>query len=682
MNRKYLVIALLVLFSSSVLLPMTNQAQTRASAQTYEPQSFAVINSVWGTASSAFQAGPGDQDVPLTVTMQYLYPYPSVSTELEISLPAGITSTSSSKAGQDINNATAYYVNRLDQGQIFQFTLYLDLANSTSLGDYTLPTTILWYAILSNSTNMPEVYLQQNLNLVISLNGDSNLLYSANDTALIPNKINTIDLTLRNSGSGNVSDITTTVSGSSLSASILNELPSDQSLGPDSNLSEALEVFVPQSAAGSIFALTFSTTYLDPYQNQESTTQSLGFFVSSLTTQSPLSFQLNQASLVPGGINNLTLTVTNTGPSAVSNISIVLSVPLSAEGTAAISIVSQPSTIGTLASGSSVTLPFSVFVSVSAAGSPSSLSLATTYVTATGLGESVSNSIGVYVSNLTTTSSPVISVSELSDYVTTGVPSRVELQVNNTGLEPIYDPSFSLTTTSPLFVSQNSTFTITGGKINPGSGIVYESMISSGPSAAVGVYGGTLTVSYTNEFGVASSQSALVSFTLAGKIVMVVQGEVVTQSSDSNLTVSGTLLNEGTVSAYYATAVGSVGNSAPNEALSTYVGEVDVNTPVPFTVTVPYTTGNSPSTANVTLLINYQDSFGRNLTYVSSTPTSLLSASQLSAQSSSTQTANKPGARFSGSGLIFLVLIVIIIVLAVIAFRRRGGNKKKKSSVI
>ncbi len=148
---------------------------------------------------------------------------------------------------------------------------------------------------------------------------------------------------------------------------------------------------------------------------------------------------------------------------------------------------------------------------------------------------------------------------------------------------------------------------MTGGRINPGSGVLYEAMISSGPHSTVGVYGGTLTVSFTNEFGVASSQSVQVSFTLAGRIAMVVQGEIVTQSSSSNLTISGTLLNEGTVSAYYANAVGYLQGQTPNNALSTYVGEVDVNTPVPFTVTVPYTAGSSTTNANVTLSITYQD---------------------------------------------------------------------------
>jgi len=165
---------------------------------------------------------------------------------------------------------------------------------------------------------------------------------------------------------------------------------------------------------------------------------------------------------------------------------------------------------------------------------------------------------------------------------------------------------------------------------------------------------------------------------------MVVQGEVIAQTSTNNLTLSGTLLNEGTVSAYYATAVGYLQGSSPNNTFSAYIGEVDVNTPVPFTVNVPYSAGASSNTINVSLVISYQDSFGRNLTAVASTPTTLLSAAQLAQQSSSTATTNRTGVR-AGSGIFLLtiIIVIVVVVVAVVVVRRRNSGKKgKKSNVI
>jgi hypothetical protein len=110
---------------------------------------------------------------------------------------------------------------------------------------------------------------------------------------------------------------------------------------------------------------------------------------------------------------------------------------------------------------------------------------------------------------------------------------------------------------------------------------------------------------------------------------------------------------------------------------------VDVNTPVPFTVTVPYTAGSSSTTANVTLVITYQDSFGRNLTYVTSMPTTLLSAAQLS-QSAGSVSSDHPAVRTTGGlFLLTLIVVIVVIVVAVVAVRRRSSGKKgKKSNVI
>ena len=690
-KNKTLGIAVALIFASSLLFSpaLLNRSSLNASAQTSGVQGFAVISSFWGTSTSYSQAGPGDQNVPLTVTLQYLYSYSSISSEFEIQLPSGMTSTPASTVGQDNTNATAYYVNRLSQGQIFQITVYLDIANNMSLGQYSLPTSILWYAILTNSTSNPEVYLQQNVNIGVSLFGDSKLTYSTLTSGLTPGEINYVVLTLTNSGSGNVTGISTTVATSS-QASILNQLPSNIALTSNSSAKESLQVYVPESLASSSLILNFATTYFDPYGNQESATQSLGLFVNSPASTNPLAYSISQSSLVPGGVNNITLAVTNAGASSVSAISTELSVSSSSNsagqssvGSQSISILSQPSTIATLASGSSATLRASLFISASAAGSPVTLTVESSYTSVSGVSQSFSDSFGMYVSTVSSSSTPTIGVTEINDDVTTGVVSPISIMIRNTGSGPIYNPTISLSTISPLVVSANSTFAMNGVQVAPGSAVLYEATILSAPSSTVGVYGGTLTVTYTNQFGVSNTQTVEVGFTLTGTIELVIQDEIVAQSSATNLTVSGTLLNEGTVSAYYANVAGYVqlqgggSRSANDPALGpqSYVGEIDPNTPVPFTATIPYVAGNSAVTGNVTLFITYQDSFGRNLSSSASMSTQLLSASELTQQSATT-TATTP----RGTGLVRLVFFVIIIVIivalviGVIAVRR---NRKK-----
>ena len=124
----------------------------------------------------------------------------------------------------------------------------------------------------------------------------------------------------------------------------------------------------------------------------------------------------------------------------------------------------------------------------------------------------------------------MISVSEINSYVTTGIPFAGLDRNKQSWSSANLRSDLSLSTTSPLFVSANSTYSLMGTQIGSGREVVYEPTISSGPGSTVGVYGGTLTVSYLNQFGVASTQVVQVSFTLTGRIVMVVQGELITQS--------------------------------------------------------------------------------------------------------------------------------------------------------
>ena len=157
----------------------------------------------------------------------------------------------------------------------------------------------------------------------------------------------------------------------------------------------------------------------------------------------------------------------------------------------------------------------------------------------------MSQTLGLYVSSQgSAATGAAVSVSTLSGNVTTGKDSIVSFKVKNTGASALYDPSFSLSVVSPLVVTANSSYTW-GGVLAPQQGLVYEAKITTSPSSTSGVYDGTLTINYSNQYGIADSQTVQVGFVLTGVIELVIQGETITQSN-GNLTVSGTLLNEGT----------------------------------------------------------------------------------------------------------------------------------------
>ncbi len=180
---------------------------------------------------------------------------------LDILLPSGFSTTASPLTGQAENNATLYYTNSLQKGQVFQVETFLNLASNVSLGDYSFPTTILWSAILTNSTSAPEVSLEQFTSVRIGVQGVTKLSYTSSQSALTPGQVNNITLTLINSGSGNASNVQTTISSSnSGEISVLNQFPQAGTLAAQQSTAANIDLFV--SSSGCRF-VGFSYHYYD-----------------------------------------------------------------------------------------------------------------------------------------------------------------------------------------------------------------------------------------------------------------------------------------------------------------------------------------------------------------------------------------------------------------------------------
>jgi len=195
------------------------------------------------------------------------------------------------------------------------------------------------------------------------------------------------------------------------------------------------------------------------------------------------------------------------------------------------------------------------------------------------------------VASPTTTSFP-LSLTEQNTTVVAGSSTTTTFQVTNQGTASIYSPTFSLTVTSPLVLASIGA-PVPTAQVDPGKTVSFQAHLTSGPSAAAGIYGGTLTVAFTDSNGASHSQSFPVSFPLQGTIILVLQNPVVTQST-TGFTVTGSILNEGSVPAYYLSISGLLGS---NVATPVYLGEIDPNTPMPFSVTIPFAAPTNSTTA-------------------------------------------------------------------------------------
>lgn len=234
-------------------------------------------------------------------------------------------------------------------------------------------------------------------------------------------------------------------------------------------------------------------------------------------------------------------------------------------------------------------------------------------------------SVGVSVSQDTTVMPPPVaaataaifplSVAQLNSTVTAGSKTAAGFTLTNEGSATLYSPTFSLSVASPLVLTSVDSAVPTSA-LAPRSNTTFVAHVTAGPSASPGIYSGTLTVAFTDSSGASHSQSFPVSFTLDGTVVLILQDTAVSQTA-TGFTVTGSILNEGSVAVYYASITGLLG---PGSATPVYLGEIDPNTPLPFSVTIPFTAPATLTTSTTTAVVG--NGSGRVLLNQSSTSAS------------------------------------------------------------
>jgi hypothetical protein len=122
-----------------------------------------------------------------------------------------------------------------------------------------------------------------------------------------------------------------------------------------------------------------------------------------------------------------------------------------------------------------------------------------------------------------------------------------------------------------------------------------------------------VTVGYRDAAGTSHSETYSLGLSVQGAIDIVVQSALVAPvpvEAGGAVTVSGNLLNEGNVAAMYMNATAVV--APPFEAVDgsgLYIGELDTNTPLPFSVSLNVANGTANGTYPLKVVFYYKDSF-------------------------------------------------------------------------
>ncbi len=324
-------------------------------------------------------------------------------------------------------------------------------------------------------------------------------------------------------------------------------------MNPGAAVSQILQVFVPSSLAGSAVTLTFTANFKD-----SSFDQTIGFYVSPMEPASPFVIEgvqwgTSNLSPQPGDRNvPLVLNLQYLGTATATNLQATLDLPSGfTDQNGRSSAVTYTPTV-------SIDQAFQLTFYVNINGTLATgsynfpLDLAWTTATSSGLSEKVTVSTPA-IGRSTGSGGISLSLSQVNDSVVAGTQSKIAFVLTNVGTESIYSPVFSLTVSSPLVIANSPS--VPQPVVRPGQNVPYSAVVASSPSATVGTYGGTLSVTFTDLSGSQHTQSFSVGFMLSGAVVLIVQDEQVSQSS-SSVTVSGSLLNEGNSPAYYAEVSG------------------------------------------------------------------------------------------------------------------------------
>jgi hypothetical protein len=329
------------------------------------------------------------------------------------------------------------------------------------------------------------------------------------------------------------------------------------------------------------------------------------------------------------------------------------------------------------------------------------------------------------VVSATTTSFP-LSVTQQNSTLSAGSQTPVSFTLTNDGSATIYSPTFSLTVGSPVVLASIGS-PVPAAQIDPASNATFTAHVTSSPTAASGIYSGTLTVSFADSGGTSHTQTFPVSFTLEGTILLILQNTAVSQTA-TGFTVTGTILDEGSASAYYVSISGLLG---VNSATPVYLGEIDPNTPLPFSVTIPFvaptalstttTAGSANSTsvtrtsrsgnfsrgfpgnfsipggfagfgngsrgaagagtsADIAISLTFKDNFGGNRVQAFTVPATVKTASQLSAGLPTTTSGSSSG-NTELKYIAYGVVAAVAVTLVVGAFMTRRYRARRLASI-
>lgn len=190
-----------------------------------------------------------------------------------------------------------------------------------------------------------------------------------------------------------------------------------------------------------------------------------------------------------------------------------------------------------------------------------------------------------------------------------GMDNQFNITLLNSGGILISTIDVTLTIPSPLIVHVDNHWTFEC--LEPENSTLIHAEIYS-PASSIGTtYSGLLDLNYWDDYGESHSDSYPIGLIVTGQIELIVHEKIVTPQParpESKVSITATLLNKGNVAAKYVNA-----SIIPNTVLDVtaesiaYVGEIEENSPAPFTLTANVNPNARNGTHPIIVSITYRD---------------------------------------------------------------------------
>lgn len=422
---------------------------------------------------------------------------------------------------------------------------------------------------------------------------------------LIPGSLNNVTIRLINIGSTDIYNLSISISPQAQGAASITPPQFVGLLGIGKSVILSYQIYVPSSLAGSTLVVTISISYIDQYGSQRTLTQQLGFYVSEAGV-SMISVNISPTTIIPG-FNNITLYLTNNGNTPLYNLTLYIT------PTAPIALVNSDGRyyVGNLDPGASWLATIAIFITRTSPTpqqiySTADLKISITYYDAAGSQRTESRDIYLIIFTQPLTSP--ISLEMEPQILVIGKINNATLYIKNVGKGVIENLQIAISTLGGQ-VSLIGSSVIQVPRLSSGASLELPLQIyvppAASPSAAIQV-----DLSYYIE-GTLFHETRGIGIISRGIIdIKVTDFTIIPErpSPGQIFSITVTLTNQGTITASAVTATPIVTqNIRVFGSRSVFIGDIQVNSPSTFTITLITSNSTPPGRYEIPIQITYYD---------------------------------------------------------------------------